>query len=180
MNQREPHVAPIPTYAIKPLVHRLAENAAEKLSFGVGDPIEPLVRRLGGSIEYKTAHEQPGRLPESIVVRARNDFTIFVPTMTSPARDRFTIAHELGHLFLHYPMVIKANPGAVMAATRWVDENDSVQKRAEWEANWFAAAFLMPTESFSEALSRWPDNLHRVAAHFAVSTSAAEIRKSSL
>jgi Zn-dependent peptidase ImmA (M78 family) len=33
-------------------------------------------------------------------------------------------------------------------ATRWVDETNENLKRAEWEANWFAAAFLMPSGAF--------------------------------
>lgn len=167
---------PIPTNASKPKVHAFAEHVAQKLSFAAGDPIEPLVSRLGGHIAYRDAVGFEQRLPESIVVESANKFTIFLPTMTSVERDRFTIAHELGHFFLHYPMVKAQNPTAVMTATRWVDENDPVQRRAEWEANWFAAAFLMPSSQFADFFGQFDKSIERVAARFVVSLQAAEIR----
>jgi hypothetical protein len=46
-----------------------------------------------------------------------------------PDRDRFTLAHELGHLVLH-------------------SRRDSAA--AEWEANRFASAILMPAQSAAE------------------------------
>lgn len=172
---------PKPVNATKASIHKFAERAAAALDFAPRDPIKGLVRRLGGEIVYRSAdQDNPERLPESIIVRSTKDFTIYLPTMTSRERDRFTIAHELGHLFLHYPLIAKANPLSVMAATRWVDEKDSEQQRAEWEANWFAAAFLMPAELFRQALDEWDDDIAMVASEFGVSTKAAEIRKKTL
>ncbi len=92
-------------------------------------------------------------------------------------RDRFTIAHELGHLFLHYPQFKASNPSIPMKATRWVDASDPEQQRAEWEANWFAAAFLMPGGAFSAC---WRGVVRDAASRFAVSTQAAEIRAKDL
>ena len=65
-----------------------------------------------------------------------------------------------------------------MRATRWVDETDKSQKRAEWEANWFAAAFLMPKDNFTADYKAL--GLASVAAKYGVSTTAAEIRAKSL
>jgi Zn-dependent peptidase ImmA (M78 family) len=161
-------------------VHAFAEALAQKLQFGVGSPIEPLVSRLGGRIEYKNPVGFETKLPESIVVRSMSDFTVYVPTMTSLERDKFTIAHELGHLFLHYPLVQAANSSATMVATRWVNENDEAQKRAEWEANWFAAAFLMGGQDFRRVYQQKNGNIDLVASMFGVSVPAAEIRKSTL
>lgn len=173
--------SPVPTNAPKDAVHGFAEKVAKGLSFAPGDPIEPLVSRLGGRLAYKNAVDYESRLPESIVVMSQQNFTIFVPSMTSPERDRFTIAHELGHLFLHYPTMLKRHPGiTTMVATRWVDENDSVQQRAEWEANWFAAAFLMPASDFRASFKRYGGNLTAVASMFAVSIQAAEVRRKNL
>jgi predicted transcriptional regulator len=174
------HFPPIPTNAPKASVHAFAEQVAERLGFGSGDPLEPLVSRLGGRIEYRTPVVTEQRLPESIVVESTRKFTIFVASITSQERDRFTIAHELGHLFLHYPIVAQHHPGAVMAATRWVDETDKVQQRAEWEANWFAAAFLMPAPKFRAAYTECGGSISRLASRFGVSTPAAEIRAKTL
>lgn len=171
---------PIPTNAAKANVHGFAEQLAAKLGFSPGASIKPLVSRLGGRIEYKNPVGFASMLPESIVVRSTRDFTIFVPSMTSQERDRFTIAHELGHLFLHYPLVLKKFPGATMIATRWVDESDQIQQRAEWEANWFAAGFLMPSKAFSDAFSGVGKSIPAVASRFGVSPAAAEVRAKNL
>ena len=102
--------------------------------------------------------------------------------MGSAPRYRFTVAHELGHLFLHFPIVSETAPDSGMIATRWVDETgDSEQlKRAEWEANWFAAAFLMPSNAFQSMLRSFSGNIVHVAARFGVSVQAAEIRAKTL
>jgi Zn-dependent peptidase ImmA (M78 family) len=169
--------SPKPIRASKAAVWAHAEKVALALAFNPGDAVEPLVARLGGRIHYKNAPPGDAK-PESMVVKSANDFTIYLPTMTSPARDRFTVAHELGHLFLHYPRAIKEAPGATMVATRWVDESDPEQQRAEWEANWFAAAFLMPAAAFKEAFQN--ETPEEVADTFGVSVQAVMIRAKSL
>jgi Zn-dependent peptidase ImmA (M78 family) len=169
---------PLPTGLYKTDVWALAEQAAERLGFQVGDPLEPVVEGLGGTIVRKDPITQDGRLPESIVVRSRKDFTIYLATITSFKRDRFTIVHELGHLFLHYPIALKAHPGLPMIATRWVGEGDAVHQRSEWEANWFAAAFLMPAERF--VLYCEDHSVAECSRKFEVSSSAVENRAKSL
>ncbi|MCK1393384.1 ImmA/IrrE family metallo-endopeptidase [Bradyrhizobium sp. 1] len=172
---------PIPTNATKDRVHGFAEEVAEKLAFAPGDPIEPLVGRLGGQIEYKNALDFKSSIPESIKIDPSRRFKIFLPSMGSSPRYRFTIAHELGHLFLHFPMVSERDPNAGMIATRWVDDNDTEPlKRAEWEANWFAAAFLMPSAPFRSMLAAFGGNIASVATRFGVSVQAAEIRAKTL
>jgi Zn-dependent peptidase ImmA (M78 family) len=69
-------------------------------------------------------------------------------------RQRFTIAHEIGHYVLHRasgPLFIDNNTyGIVMAR----DEASSTgEVRREREANAFAAALLMPTELIEKAVS---------------------------
>lgn len=169
-----------PTRASKDQIHSFAENIAQQLNFGPGDDIDPLIRRLGGRIEVRNPLNYAGQYPESIVVRSATDFTIFVPSLTSVERDRFTIAHELGHLALHYPAFRQQYPGRPMVATRWVDENDQDQKRAEWEANWFAGGFLMNGNLFRNVFLAHERNIALVALQFGVSKSAAEIRAKNL
>lgn len=172
-------VKPSPLGASKAAVYTFAEDVAKRVKYEVGENMRAFVSRLGGRISF---HEevQPGdEFPESIIVQPSGEFQIFLPTVTTAERDRFTIAHELGHLFLHFPKVKRDHPGFPMAATRKVDQTDQAQRRAEWEANWFAAAFLMPEEPFrryraagagATDLARW----------FGVSQSAAEVRASTL
>lgn len=173
-------VPPVPTRLLKAAVYDFAETLASRLKFRYSDAIEPLVVRLGGRIEYKTANISESKLPESIIVRSFNDFTIYLPSITSAVRDRFTIAHELGHLFLHYQIATSGSKDVAMVATRWVDETNEALKRAEWEANWFAAAFLMPSEDFRKIYDSTGQSIIATAAQFGVSPKAAEIRVQSL
>lgn len=173
-------MTPIPTNASKASVHDFAERVAKSLSFGAGDPVEPLVARLGGRLVFRDPIGFESSLPESIRVQPDRTFTIYLPTMTSLVRDRFTVAHELGHYFLHYPLVRERDPTASMVATRWVDMSDPVQQRAEWEANWFAAGFLMPADQFKAVHAKFDGEVYNLASHFVVSTQAAEIRAKTL
>lgn len=95
-------------------------------------------------------------------------------------RQRFTLAHELGHLILHIPHIqnyrIQA-PLFKQIETPALLQNDS----AEWQANMFASAILMPRQHMIlkyGALANegaWVDP-RRVADEFQVSIKAAEIR----
>ena len=168
---------PVPSRLRKADVWQLAERTATRLDFEIADPLEPIVGLLGGKIVFKDTIGSSEK-PESIIVRSKKDFTIYLGRVTSWERDRFTIAHELGHLFLHYPMAQKQSPGLPMKATRWVDEEDSEQMRAEWEANWFSAAFLMPEVLFRKAFN--PGKLAQIAIKFGVSVPAVKNRAKSL
>jgi predicted transcriptional regulator len=184
MSQVNAHIEysfPIPTRASKSAVSQFAEQLATTLQFKPGDVIKGLIARLGGRIEYRNPEiGADGRLPESIIVYGQDEFVIFVPNITSVERDQFTIAHELGHYYLHYPLAYAAHPDKPMRATRWVDENDQDQRRAEWEANWFAAAFLMPENKFRNEFLRCGSSPTVVAAVFGVTGKAAEVRAKSL
>ncbi len=168
-------LAPKPLGASKAGVERFAEDLAQKIEFDLGDSIEELVHRIGGRLVVGSSGEGDDQ-SGSIVARDVNDFEIFVSRHTSLKRDRFTIAHELGHLLLHFG-AIKAD-GAIMRATRNVDPNDREQQRAEWEANWFAAAFLMPSEKFIAAVR--DGGVSSAAAQCGVSHVAAKIRAKNL
>ena len=65
-----------------------------------------------------------------------------------------------------------------MRATREKREGDKDHERAEWEANWFAAGFLMPQSKFVEASTKMTDS--ELATYFNVSSQAVEIRKRTL
>jgi hypothetical protein len=172
-------VKPSPLGASKAAVYHFAEEVAKHVNYEIGENMRAFVARLGGRISF---HEdvRPGHeFPESIIVQPNGEFQIFLPTVTTAERDRFTIAHELGHLFLHFPKVKRDHPGCPMAATRRVDQNDLSQKRTEWEANWFAAAFLMPEQPFREYYAM-AHSTTETATKFGVSQSAAEVRANTL
>jgi predicted transcriptional regulator len=122
--------------------------------------IDVLLRRLGGAVRQAVDEE-------SLHVRAKGDFTVFVPQLTSMRRDRFTIAHELGHYFLHY-----LYPKLVGEKRFGRGGRD----RAETEANVFASALLMPAERFAAAYRLHSGDVWQLAEQFDVSPRAAEVR----
>lgn len=169
---------PKPTNWPKMSVDGFAAKIAGMLELKPGADLQPTVESLGGEIVYgwQTLDEYDGG---SIVVRAKDDFTIYLSELTSPKRDRFTIAHELGHLILHYmPLVEQHGEDIVMRATREKRAGDPVHERAEWEANWFAAGFLMPREIFTTKAGELREG--QLATYFNVSPSAIAIRKKTL
>ncbi|WP_283178637.1 ImmA/IrrE family metallo-endopeptidase [Gemmobacter sp. 24YEA27] len=170
-------VLPTGLGAPKHSIESFAEYAAEYWGYQPGGSLEEIVAKAGGRIVVGSSGFEDGE-SGSIVAKALNDFTIYISRNTSRQRDRFTIAHELGHLTLHLGPILEANPGAVMRATRWVDDNDPEQQRAEWEANWFAAAFLMPKEKFTETYRNL--GLQGTVDLFDVSESAATTRARTL
>lgn len=165
-----------PSLLKKEAVHKLAESIATQVGWEPGGDITEMVRRLGGSVEIEdTLFSDPERTG-SLFVDSPQRFRIIVPSHTSPERDRFTVAHEFGHFVLHYLWKRQKDPlypPQIVAYRRGSD-------RIEWEANWFAGAFLMPEEAFRVAYGLHAGDLWSLAARFKVSTKAAEVRAKEL
>ncbi|MFP5222055.1 MAG: ImmA/IrrE family metallo-endopeptidase [Acidobacteriota bacterium] len=125
-----------------------------------------LVRLWRGSIVVATPEDKW----ESLRIEENKTFTIFLSPETSPLRDNFTIAHELGHLLLHTNF---KEPGIAQF-------NRFGSDRAETEANWFAANLLMPREEFIAAAEECGHNPYILAGRFGVSVAAANVRLSAL
>ncbi|MCY0880353.1 MAG: ImmA/IrrE family metallo-endopeptidase, partial [Firmicutes bacterium] len=100
-----------------------------------------------------------------MLVRTATDAWIVVSTMDPETRQRFTVAHELGHYFYD---TVHANDTRL-----WVEE---------MEANAFAAALLVPPDDLRRlahprTLSRWAVDDHdngrvqRLAARYGVSVA---------
>ncbi|MFL0276999.1 ImmA/IrrE family metallo-endopeptidase [Mycobacterium sp. SMC-19] len=126
--------------------------------------VHELLRKLGGEIIVDDR-------AESLEVRDKGDFTVIIPTHTSQLRDRFTIAHELGHYFLHYRA----------PETHRVGERVSIFTRlgrnvAETQANVFASNLLMPEEHFKSAFKQLNGDMVMVARRFEVSIPAVKVR----
>ncbi|MCT4372065.1 ImmA/IrrE family metallo-endopeptidase [Yangia mangrovi] len=167
------YLPPIPLRATKPSVWAFAEKQRAKVGLSNGFDLHKLVSRNGGIIEYIGMFDEDQT--DAIVVEPDNSFVIHLSSETGVLRDNFTIAHELGHLLLHWPKVRKAHQGSGMRATRWVDESERSLVRCEWEANWFASAFLMPEAEFRKAYKEG------VASEtFGVTQAAVEVRAKTL
>jgi Zn-dependent peptidase ImmA (M78 family) len=156
-----------PTNLPKKQVEDFTTQVATALHFDVGGDLRGLIEQLEGRLHYQSLFELVEE-SGSIFVHGECDFDILLPQYTSPTRDRFTLAHELGHYFLH------SNQGETqIIATRLGST------RIEWEANWFAAQLLMPREPFIKRFKKTTD-LAAIASIFKVSVDAAEVRRKSL
>jgi len=102
-------------------------------------------------------------------------------------RQRFTIAHEIGHFVLHR----SDTPSDLFIDTHYIvyrrDELSSTgEDRREREANRFAAALLMPADLLRTEIQKQPfdfgdeEMLPALANKFQVSTQAMSIRLSYL
>lgn len=89
---------------------------------------------------------------------------IFVNKNDGEQRKRFTIAHELGHFFLHEDNKLKVS-------------YRGGQSHEETEANRFAAELLMPEDLVKQEYQKFPILVPREFARiFDVSAAAMEIR----
>lgn len=164
-----------PSLLSKAQISALAESVAEQLNFEPCSEWGTVLARLGGKLEVEDTLLQDPEESGSLYVDGPASFRIVVPSHTSPSRDRFTIAHELGHLIVHYLWRRKqgVDVGKMMALRKDSD-------RVEWEANWFAAAFLMPAASFTQLFSETDGDVSALASAYCVSQAAADVRARSL
>ncbi len=89
----------------------------------------------------------------------------------SPGRARFTVAHELGHWYLH-----AANAEGENFQRFCRDPDLRAQGQQEGEANRFAASLLMPEELLGEHAVAAHFNLALLAKRFDVSLPAMQLR----
>jgi Zn-dependent peptidase ImmA (M78 family) len=157
-------------------VHYLAQLLASKFDFQPESDIRNLVSLMGGEVVVEDMLLADPEQTKSLIVMAPENFQILVPSHTSPERDRFIVAHELGHYILHYLWQRKKNPQYPMAVVAYRES----RKRLEWEANWFAAALLMPEPAFRNIYGVSGRNIRKIAAKFRVSVSAAKVRAKEL
>lgn len=94
---------------------------------------------------------------------------IYLNKKYSPERLTFTLAHELGHYLLHRTDDMKLRIDKFDYAT------NTVGAKQETEANYFAAALLMPKDRFLDVLKQ-TNSFTSVAKYFGVSESAARNR----
>lgn len=133
------------------------------------DDMEKVVKTLGGTIEVDS------NIIDGKIQKTRQSFKIILGNydFNSP-RNRFTIAHELGHLFLHM--------GYKIDVDRWEHVDKDIYNRLgfsqeESQANEFAAAFLMPSNQFYAQIEKETQDsiidIPALARYFQVSQLAA-------
>ena len=139
-------------------------------------PIDPVLLANELGVTVNNAKFANDSLAALIAKRGKNA-QIFVEQSDPPYRKRFSIAHELGHHFLHLQEDGEiVDKRADMFRERIPDGEDwSWGRYREIEANLFAAALLMPEELVREEWEVNPD-VSTMAKIFNVSEEAMGYR----
>ena len=136
--------------------------------------INDVVTALGGRVEESMDIDN---MSDGSIRKQDKGFIIYVSPFQSSERKKFTIAHELGHLFLHM--------GYRIDSELWDGQKNATYYRAgdslmEYQANEFAAALLMPKKAYKEIMDKCTVGnkveTYKVAEYFGVSISAASNR----
>lgn len=144
-------------------------------------PIDKLARVAGARIHYEPFDGQVS----GMVHRQTDGLAIIgVNSAHSIGRQRFTIAHEIGHLVLHEDENFHVDEKSPIGFRN--EESSLAIKDTEIEANQFAAELLMPVEFLQKEIESLPDNMeaedavHELADRFQVSDQAMTVRLTSL
>lgn len=100
-------------------------------------------------------------------------FEIIVNKNNAEVRRRFTIAHELGHYFLHQEMLINSDVH-IDTLYRLAVQADKTTKEQEREVDYFAGALLMNRMAIEKLIENY--SVEELANIFGVSYSAMTVR----
>lgn len=167
--------APQPINKSSSTIAGIAKSIAAQVGFEPGGDLRDVVTKLGGRISHVDIWDGNTADSGSIEIKG-SSFEIRLGMATGPLRDRFTIAHEIGHFVLHYlyrKQILHENINELVAQRFGTDQ-------AEKEANWFAAAFLMPAEDYTREFKMCNGDHNTLSRLFNVSRPASEVRAKSL
>ena len=134
---------------------------------GVWGEIPVPVEHIAASLRLMTMVFEPtGQFADMAGAINHEQGVIYFRAGDPAVRQRFTIAHEIGHAVLH--------KGKNLVDYRM--NIDTPRDLCEIEANNFAAELLMPAEFFGPVWESRDEDVQRVATHFGVSTDAARFR----
>lgn len=165
-----------------------ADQEAVELLQGLGVTKPPVdVHRLAKELNVEILPEKLDNEVSGVLLRLPDRLVIAVNDKHNEARQRFTIAHELGHLRLHQgrPLIVDH---VVRARVSMRDSQSSLAtEREEIEANRFAANLLMPENLMHEAVGSAikgtfdeTQTIQALAKKFRVSEKAMEYRLTNL
>lgn len=147
--------------------------------YGLNTPpvdVDKLAMMMGAAVVRTRAEGDES----GFVMRDGSKVVIGVNSGTSRRRQRFTVAHEIGHLLMHEGNLIVDSS---IRANYRNDVSSMATDAQEMEANKFAAALLMPMERVREAVARLSvgatsreDLINRLSREFDVSTEATGYR----
>ena len=163
-------VPPMSKDNIKDIVNKFRETIgfSDELYFPIVYFLEYCLQDLGYRMEIVEDHE----LNEAYAITYPNEKllkireSVYVGAVKENPRDRFTLAHELGHIILH--------PIERVGDLKLARINDSIPiyRNPEWQANTFAGELLAPSRLITGMDEK------EISEKCKISLQAAKIRKS--
>ncbi len=149
-------------------VRQLAWSIIKKYNLEIPIDLDYLLKELDVDLERTQLPERvdgaslPVKFAKGlIVVNEGRGFT----------RERFTIAHELGHILRHFPRM--EQEGGLFFSDK---KNPVLASLYEREADVFATELLMPRQEVINAFRKYSENIQELANMFLVSKQAMKIR----
>lgn len=168
------------------LINKLVEEIISEYEISIPiEDISKVVNQIGGRVEYTS---NVNHLIGGTIRKEKDSFVIYVESYKSRQQQNFSIAHDLGHVFVHMGYKTDSRlwngykEGEYFAPAFWDQVNT---------ANKFAYSLLMPRKYYEEYIKNcieflrtsthpeiFKENLsvESVAKHFGVSISAAHER----
>lgn len=174
---------------VRAFVNMLRDTFPQFKITNVIEELESNVEEFGVKVFYSDmkSFENPDKISGYSIVNSKGQPEIIVNGNHSEGRRRFTIAHELGHIIMHWgwlnepeQKLDKDLQGILFRKDNYTRE-ESVK---EWQANEFAAEFLAPIELIQEEVKNWENItqlervflIQRIAQAFKISTRFAEVQ----
>lgn len=117
-----------------------------------------------------------------VILYKEDKFHILINKLKPKTRQHFTIAHELGHYFLHKELIKAEETNAIVDGDNFLDGSqilyrmdEATRNKIETEANNFAASLIMPTDLVKKAWDAF-ESVDECAKVFQVSPLAMSIR----
>lgn len=149
-------------------VFEKARTEASNLRRAIGAPTGPLdLDRLADTLEAQVHYRPLGEISGMIDKQSGDQAQIVINSRHSEQRQRFTLAHEIGHL------VERIDNGDDNYS--FVEYRGRAYDLHEFFADEFAGAILMPEEELNELRAKGY-SAAALAAHFHVSAPAVEKR----
>lgn len=128
-------------------IKEYAQNLHKQCTFSSNNIIEEILKQQYP--EYKIIFK---KLPDGILGSlsfSNKTISLSNQIISDTHRKNFTLAHELGHLYLHNNFLKSFNYDLVdYEETFVVNLSDEILKRMEFQANFFASYILLPEKKF--------------------------------
>jgi Zn-dependent peptidase ImmA (M78 family) len=134
--------------------------------------VEGVAKQFGIHVEYVSMKEDMSGSLDLEREKESKTWVIRINKDHHPNRQRYSIAHELGHFCLHKHLSHFFEDDIFFRGGELSKE--------EWQANEFAGAILMPEQIFREKVRSGTRNIEDLSKEFKVSSLALRIRAKSL